>query len=232
MLGRGVDDGGDLAADERVGAHAVDVDVVDDGDVAGAQSLGQVLRAAVQPGGAGDSGPRLLGPAAPKGADAHDPHGFTRRWTPGPPTRNGDLSVTHRVRHHGRCDTPGPPPPVVARDRYLLVTSVAGVTGVAHALPRTDPRTRADVRRGDRAGRADRGPPAAIRRGHPRGAAPPSRNRPAPARAAGADAGRPPAAAGPSADPGAGSCAGRRPGRASSTPRPNCSPSAGSTRSA
>ena len=28
-----------------------------------------------------------------------------------------------------------PPPP--ARDRYLLVTSVAGVTGVAHALPRT-----------------------------------------------------------------------------------------------
>ena len=99
--GRGVDDGGDLAADQRVGAHAVDVDVVDDGDVAGAQSLGQVLRAAVQPGGAGHSGPRLLGPAAPKGADAHDPHGFTPRGTPGPPTRNSDLSVTERVRHYG-----------------------------------------------------------------------------------------------------------------------------------
>ena len=69
---RGVDDGGDPAADQRVGADPVDVDVVDDGDVAGAQPLGEVLRAAVEPDGAGDAGPRLLCPAAPKGADAHD----------------------------------------------------------------------------------------------------------------------------------------------------------------
>ena len=106
--GRGVDDGGDLAADERVGADPVDVDVVDDGDVAGAQPLGEVLRAAVQPDGAGDAGARLLCPAAPKGADAHDPHAFTRPASrPVRPTRDGDLSVTQRVRHHGRCDTPG-----------------------------------------------------------------------------------------------------------------------------
>ena len=78
MLGRGVDDRGDLAADEGVGADPVDVDVVDDGDVAGAQPLGEVLRATVQPGGAGLPGARLLGPAAPKGADAHAPHAFTR----------------------------------------------------------------------------------------------------------------------------------------------------------
>src|SRR4051812_46896587 len=55
----------------------------------------------------------------------------------GPPTRNCDLSVTHRVRHHGRSDTPVPPSAVSVLDRYLVVTSVAPVTGVAHALPRT-----------------------------------------------------------------------------------------------
>jgi hypothetical protein len=69
--GRGVDHRGDLAVDQRVRAHPVDVDVVDHGDVTGLQPLGQVLRAAVQPDGAGDSGPGVQCPAAPKGADAH-----------------------------------------------------------------------------------------------------------------------------------------------------------------
>ena len=60
------------------------------------------------------------------------------RGRPVRPTRIGDPSVTHRVRHHGRHDTRaivGVRP--LALDRYRVVTSVAAVTGVAHALPRT-----------------------------------------------------------------------------------------------
>ena len=65
--GRGVDDGGDLAPDQRVGADPVDVDVVDDRDVAGLQPLGEVLGAAVQPDGAGDAGPGVLSPGRAEG---------------------------------------------------------------------------------------------------------------------------------------------------------------------
>ena len=41
---------GDLAADQRVSADPVQVSVIDDGDIAGAEPLGQVLRPAVHPG--------------------------------------------------------------------------------------------------------------------------------------------------------------------------------------
>jgi AcrR family transcriptional regulator len=50
----------------------------------------------------------------------------------------GDLSVTHRARHHGDSDTPASSRPVGERARYRLVTSVAHVTGVASAVPRPD----------------------------------------------------------------------------------------------
>jgi len=41
---RGVDHGRDLAPDKLLGAHPVQVGVVDDGDLAGAEALGDVLR--------------------------------------------------------------------------------------------------------------------------------------------------------------------------------------------
>src|SRR5690349_9236901 len=44
---RGVDDGRDLAPDQFLGAHAVQVGVVDDGDLAGVEALGDVLRPAI-----------------------------------------------------------------------------------------------------------------------------------------------------------------------------------------
>jgi hypothetical protein len=46
---RGVDHRGDLVLDERLRADPVQVGVVDDGDVAGAQPLGEVLGALVHP---------------------------------------------------------------------------------------------------------------------------------------------------------------------------------------
>jgi AcrR family transcriptional regulator len=57
----------------------------------------------------------------------------------GRPTRDGDPVLTERIRHDEERDTPESRPPSVPQDRYRLVTSVAHVTGVAHALPRTSP---------------------------------------------------------------------------------------------
>jgi hypothetical protein len=44
---RGVDHGRDLAPDQFLGAHAVQVGVVDNGDLAGVEALGDVLRPAI-----------------------------------------------------------------------------------------------------------------------------------------------------------------------------------------
>ena len=52
--GRGVEDRGDAGFDQLLGGDAVDVDVVDDGDVAGPQALDQVLGPLAQPGRAFD----------------------------------------------------------------------------------------------------------------------------------------------------------------------------------
>ena len=53
---RGVDHGGEPAGDQRLGADPVEVDVVDDGDVAGPQALGEVLGAPVHAGGTAQPG--------------------------------------------------------------------------------------------------------------------------------------------------------------------------------
>jgi hypothetical protein len=107
--GRGVDHRGHPAGDQRVGAHPVDVDVVDDRDVPGAQPLGEVLGAAVQPHGAAHSGGRFRRPATAEGADAHGLHSPTEAAGSRPPTRIGDIPVTESVRHHEDDDTPGAP---------------------------------------------------------------------------------------------------------------------------
>src|SRR3954465_6479522 len=103
------------------------------GVAAGPQWLRAVFRARVEPTGAGHSRPRLLCPSAPKGADAHAPHAVTAVMPPVLPTRACDLSVTHRMRHHGGCDTPGAAHPAAQQDRYRFVINVTAVTGVARA---------------------------------------------------------------------------------------------------
>ena len=55
---RDVHDCGDAAAHERLGADPVQVDVVDDGDVAGLEALGEVLGPPVDANGAADAGER------------------------------------------------------------------------------------------------------------------------------------------------------------------------------
>ena len=88
-----VDDGGDPALDQRLGADPVEVDVVEDGDVAGLQPPGEVLGAAVEAGGAGHAGGGVLGPGASQGADAHDRDGPTGLATV-------DFDARQRPIHH------------------------------------------------------------------------------------------------------------------------------------
>ena len=54
---RRVDDGGDVGLDQRVGGDPVEVERVDDDDVAGADPPQQPVDVAVDPGGAGDARP-------------------------------------------------------------------------------------------------------------------------------------------------------------------------------
>ena len=68
---RRVHHGGHLPADQGVGGDPVQVGVVDDGDVAGAQPLGEVLRPAVQTRGSDHPG-QFVGLAT---ADIRDPYG-------------------------------------------------------------------------------------------------------------------------------------------------------------
>src|SRR4051812_50224469 len=96
-----------------------------------------------------------------------------RLWEARCPTRLRDLSVTHRVRHHGGSDTPIAILSARRRDRYRVVTSVADVTGVAHALPRDTPDPESPPREDDAAavptgGGVRAGPP-----GPPAGEGPP-----------------------------------------------------------
>ena len=138
MLGAALTTAADAAADERVGADPVDVDVVDDGDVAGAQPLGEVLRAAVQPDGAAHSGARRPQPGRAEGCRCAWPPCFHAAADRRSVRR---ASATHQLRTVS--DTTGGTTRgdrrvlSVALDRYRVVTSVAAVTGVAHALPRT-----------------------------------------------------------------------------------------------
>ena len=59
-------DRGDAGCDQLLGGDPVDVDVVDDGDVAGAQALDQVLGPLAEPGGAFDRRFRACAVAAPE----------------------------------------------------------------------------------------------------------------------------------------------------------------------
>ena len=58
---RDVDHGGDLPPDQLLGADPVQVGMIDNGDLAGIEPLGDVLRPAIHPGHSDDAGQRLLG---------------------------------------------------------------------------------------------------------------------------------------------------------------------------
>ena len=121
----GVDDGGRLGRDQRLGGDPVEVDVVDDRDVAGVEPAGQAGGAAVEARDAADAGqagraaaqggelhgipcchPTALAPAAPRG---HRP-AFHRlsvlarpsaaAVAPGP---RGGVARAVRRRARGRC---------------------------------------------------------------------------------------------------------------------------------
>ena len=123
---------------QRVARDPVDVDVVDDRDVAGRSQQARFFvrrsRRAVPP--VVRAPPP--GSAAPKGADAHGPMVPRPRGPPGRPTRNCDLPVAHLRRPPGPRDTPAPDPRV-GRARPLSTRDcfVADARWVAHALPRT-----------------------------------------------------------------------------------------------
>ena len=144
MLGGGVDDGG-APQDQRVGADPVEVEVVDDRDVAGPQPAGEVLGAAVQAGGAAHAGGVVLGAGASQGADAHGADAARPAWTRRPPTRVGDRPVTHGARHRRAATRPGSRPARVRRTDRVPLTSVAvrqvGRAGQRRRQPSTDPRT-------------------------------------------------------------------------------------------
>ena len=65
--GRDVDDGPHAGVDELLGRDAVEIDVVDDREVAGPQPLDEILRPPAEPGGAGDLGHARARTRSPSG---------------------------------------------------------------------------------------------------------------------------------------------------------------------
>ena len=107
------------------------------------------------------------------------PHGFTRPLDArSSDARTATCQLRTRVATPRALRHAGIAPSGRRRDRYLLVTSVAGVTGVAHALPRTAP-VPGPSSAAETAPAALRTVAAPlIRRGHPAQCPPPSRSRP------------------------------------------------------
>ena len=96
--GRRVDHGGGPARDERLGAHPVEVEVVDDRDVPGTEALGEVLGAPVDAGGTAQ--PRSGAAVSAGGkADGHNRTIVPRRARPGRgPSGRGRAPARRRCR--------------------------------------------------------------------------------------------------------------------------------------
>ena len=74
----GVDDRDRLAGDQRLRGHLVDVQVLDDGDVAVLQPLGEVLGAGVHPGDAGEPRRQWLAGLSAQERHSHRAHPSTQ----------------------------------------------------------------------------------------------------------------------------------------------------------
>ena len=105
MLGDDVDDRGDPAAHERLGADPVEVDVVDDCDVARAQPLGEVLGPPVQSNATGDArkGRRLPASGEGKPHRAQSCHPRITRRPNRPWRRQPRRAARERAQRRWRC---------------------------------------------------------------------------------------------------------------------------------